>query len=193
MRTTSHPSMAGDPSSGRAEPHPGVVAPHRAPVIIVLGARVQEGGRPGAALRSRVERAVELYRAGAAPLLLFTGGALAHAPSEASVARALAVELGVPEKACLVEEESRSTSENARHSARLLRERGITEAVIVSSPFHLYRARQSFRREGIDALPVAAPIEGRDFTVWSRAWWTTREVVALLRRPSLFFTRRPKR
>jgi uncharacterized SAM-binding protein YcdF (DUF218 family) len=162
-------------------------------VIIVLGARVLEGGRPSAALRARVDRAVELYRAGAAPVLLFTGGACAHLPSEASVARALALEQGVPEQACILEEESRSTHENALHCARLLRARGIAEALIVSDPYHLYRARQSFRRVGIDAVPVAARIAGRDFTLWSRIWWKAREVVALLRRPSLFFAGRPKR
>ena len=164
--------------------------PHRAPVIVVLGARVLEGGRPSAALQARVERAVELYRAGAAPLLLFTGGARAHHPSEASVARALAVTLGVPEEACLVEEQSSSTYENAVHSARLLRARAIAEALIVSDRYHLYRARQCFRSQGIDAMPIAARLERRGLTRRSRAW--AHEVVALLRRPSLFFARRPK-
>src|SRR5262245_30431562 len=71
-----------------------------ADVIVVLGARVLEGGVASAPLRARVEKAVELYQARRAPALLFSGGVGDHGPAEAVVGRAIAVELGVPAPAC---------------------------------------------------------------------------------------------
>ncbi len=162
-----------------------------AAAIVVLGARVLPGGVPSGSLRARVERAVELWREGAAPLLVFTGGVGEHPPSEARVMLGVAAALGVPESACLLEERSRSTWENARHTAALLHARGIDAAIIVSDPFHLFRARQHFRRQGIDATPVAAPLEGRALRWTERVYWTARELVALARRPHLLFARRP--
>ena len=159
----------------------------RASIIVVLGARVLEGGVPSASLRARVEKAVELYRRGFAPRLLFSGGVGKHPPAEAVVARALAVTLGVPESACLVEAESHSTAENARFSARALRELGLADAVLVSDPYHLLRARQYFRREGIQVHPSPALSSERNVRDAERLYWTVREAFALLFHPWLLW------
>jgi uncharacterized SAM-binding protein YcdF (DUF218 family) len=159
--------------------------------IVVLGARVLEGGVISGPLRARVERAVELYRRGLSDTLLFSGGVGDHPPAEARVARDLAVSLGIPPEACILEEESHSTAENARFSAELLRARGISRVLLVSDPYHLYRARQSFRLEGIDAVTVPAAWSERNRKPLARLYWTGREVIALIRRPSLFFARPP--
>ncbi len=99
--------------------------------------------------------------------------------------------LGVPEEACVLEEESHSTAENARYSARILRERGVGRVLLVSDPYHLFRARQNFRLQGIDAIPVPALLTERHRALSSRAYWTMREVLALLRRPTLLWARAP--
>ncbi len=163
----------------------------KAPVIVVLGARVLEGGVASGPLRSRAERAVDLYRRGLADTLLFSGGVGDFPPSEASLARDIAVSLGVPSGACILEEESHSTAENARFSARILGERGVRKVLLVSDPYHLFRARQSFRLEGIEAIPVPALLTERHRKLSSRAYWTLREVLALLRRPALLMARAP--
>ncbi|MCI0569826.1 MAG: YdcF family protein [Myxococcaceae bacterium] len=77
---------------------------HPADVLVVLGARVRRSGEPSLALRARVEKAVALYRAAVAPRLLFSGGLGSHPPSEARAAATLAVSLGVPPEACVLEE-----------------------------------------------------------------------------------------
>lgn len=166
--------------------------PAPAPAIVVLGARVLPGGGPSGALRARVERAVALFREGAAPLLVFSGGVGDNPPSEARVMLRLAVEAGVPQSACLLEEESHSTADNARFTARLLAERGIRHAILVTDPYHLLRARQNFWRAGVDVEAVPAPFTERNLTLGERARWTLREVVALAWRPWLLFQRRPK-
>ena len=163
----------------------------KSPVIVVLGARVSPDGTASAALRARVEKAVELYRQGLAPRLLFSGGVGTYPPAEANAARAVALRLGVPESDCLIETDSHSTQENARFSARLLRTLGAREAIVVSDPYHLLRARQYFYREGIEAHPSPALRAERNLQPLDRAYWTLREALALLVRPRLLLARAP--
>src|SRR5262245_32250067 len=84
------------------------------PAIVLLGASVRPGGVASPALEARAAHAAHLYRQGLAPLLLLSGGTPEGPPSEAEVARALVVRAGVPASACIVEDRSRSTFENAR-------------------------------------------------------------------------------
>lgn len=157
-------------------------APTAMKAIVVLGARVVSQDEASPALQRRAEKAAELYRQGLAPLVVFSGGIAGKLPSEASVARDLAVQLGVPPEACVLEEGSHTTRQNAELTAPLLRARGIDEVVLVSDGYHLYRARALFAEQGIRSHPVASD---RQLTNATRAWWTLREVAALLRTPSV--------
>jgi len=125
-----------------------------ADAIVVLGCQLVSGGRPSERLRRRVSLGVGLYRDGAAPLLLMSGGGAGPA-TEASVMRDLAREAGVPEMAVLLETESRNTFENAAYTARVLRGMGKTRIILVSDRLHLPRAARLFRRAGLEVLGVA--------------------------------------
>jgi uncharacterized SAM-binding protein YcdF (DUF218 family) len=114
-----------------------------ADAIVVLGCSSP------ARLARRIERGIELFRRGAAPLLLLSGGGLGTEP-EAEVMRRLALASGVPEAALLLEPHSRNTWENAEESARLLRRRGLRRVVLVSDRAHLPRAALLFRLAGLD-------------------------------------------
>jgi len=52
----------------------GAGAGNKFDAIVVLGAGMKTDGRPGAALKRRVEQGVRLFKNGEAELLLFTGG-----------------------------------------------------------------------------------------------------------------------
>ncbi|WP_225410325.1 YdcF family protein [Stigmatella hybrida] len=163
-----------------------------ADVLVVLGARVLAGGVASGALQARVEKAVALYQQGLAPRLLFSGGTGLHPPSEAQVMRALAVRLGVPAEACLLEEQSHSTAQNARFSAEVLRRLGAGRVVVVSDAYHLLRARQYFRLQGWEVATSPAPLAGRLDAV-DRFYWTVREAFALLAHPRVLLARSPLR
>nr|WP_211193771.1 YdcF family protein [Pyxidicoccus fallax] len=162
-----------------------------ADAVVVLGARVLPGGVPSGALRARTEKAVELYRRGLAPRLVFSGGVGVNPPSEARVMLALATRLGVPAEACVLEEESHSTEENARFAAKLLREAGARRVVVVSDPYHLLRARQYFRLNGLDVGTSPALETERNLNAVDRFYWTVREAVALLLHPRVLLARAP--
>jgi uncharacterized SAM-binding protein YcdF (DUF218 family) len=163
-----------------------------AEVAVVLGARVLEGGVPSGALRARVEKAAALYHQGLVPRLLFSGGVGVHAPSEARVMREVALGLGVAPEACFLEEESHSTEENARLSTAWLRTRGLTRVVVVSDPYHLLRARQYFRLQGLEVATSPALLTERNQHLPERVYWTVREALALLLHPRVLLARAPR-
>lgn len=146
--------------------------------IVVLGARVEEGGAPSATLEARVRQGIAMKRAGRSTSLVFSGGVGDYPPAEAEVGRALALDAGVPEGELVVEAVSHSTRENARETAKLLVSRGVRCVQLVSDPYHLARARWAFEHEGL-AVSLAPVLDAPRHRSWpSRVWWTAREVPA---------------
>ncbi len=117
-------------------------------VIVVLGAAVGPAGGPSAALGRRLAEGVRRLEAGAAPVLLLSGGKGGgpgggkggtpggakggSRPAEAEVMRDLALAAGVAEARLVLETDSRSTLENARCSARIMGARGWSKALVVT-------------------------------------------------------------
>ena len=127
----------------------------QADVVVVLGTAVSESGRPSSGMRARMECALGLYDAGAAPFLLLTGGGSGPLP-EAEVMRRLAIAAGVPSEALVLEPTARSTFENAARSVAIIRARGWQRVIVVTSWPHLPRALLAFRAAGVRAVGRAA-------------------------------------
>ncbi len=159
--------------------------------IVVLGARVQADGLPSPTLRARAAHGAELFRRGLAPLVVFSGGVGVNPPSEASVAAKVAQALGVPAEHCVLDEESHSTRQNARLTAKLLRTRGINEVIVVSDPYHLRRARWLFEREGL-TVTTSPALDAERHRSWTlRATWSVREVGSFIKDMALSFLEGP--
>jgi uncharacterized SAM-binding protein YcdF (DUF218 family) len=152
-----------------------------ADAIVVLGCRLPRDGRPGGAIERRVAAGVALLAAGAAPHLLLSGGG-AGPRSEAEVMRELALGLGAPEAALLLEPRSRNTIENALCSAALMRDLGLSSVIVVTDRYHALRARIVFRHAGLAVLRVAAPPARlrRDWPMWLREGLALPRSLALL-------------
>lgn len=129
----------------------------RSDAIVVMGA-AQYNGRPSPVLRSRVDHAIDLYRRGLAPRILFTGGVgTGDTLSEADVARRYALDLGVPDSAILVENRSRTSAESIGEAARILHDRSMESALLVSDPFHMLRLEMLARRGGLEGNRAPVP------------------------------------
>ena len=66
------------------------------------------------------------------------------------------MDMGVPSKKILLENESRDTNQNALFTAKILKERHFTNPVLVTSGYHMKRALLLFRKAGITATPFPA-------------------------------------
>ena len=72
------------------------------------------------------------------------------------------VDIGIPANAVVTESESRNTAENAAHSARVLKALGVSSILLVTSAYHVSRATDRFRREGLSVTPVPSSRESRN-------------------------------
>lgn len=139
--------------------------------IVVAGAAVRADGRPSDALLRRVGLAVELWRAGHAPTLVFTGGPSAGGHTESAVAARVAVAAGVPAGAVRIEELSHSTEGNAAHAREVL---GGGRVIVVTDSYHVLRCELVFARYFDEAHGIGALPPGR-----ARVRMALREVVVL--------------
>lgn len=125
--------------------------------IVVLGA-AQYDGRPSPVLKARLDHAIALYNDGVAKRLIMTGGVGAgDTVSEAVVSRRYAIREGVPADAILVEKTGLTTLQSMRAVARMMDERGLESAVLVSDPFHMLRLKLLSMRVGITGHTSPTP------------------------------------
>lgn len=124
--------------------------------IVVLGA-AQYNGRPSPALQARLDRAVDLYAQGLAPLVVATGGAQAGDRfTEANTGGRYLAAHGVPDPALRLVVQGRNTWESLAATARVLRAEGVREVLLVSSSYHSYRVAAIAREVGMS--PRVAPV-----------------------------------
>ena len=121
----------------------------RADVAIVLGAAVY-AGEPSPVYKERINHAVLLYEGGMVDKIILTGGVSAgNARSDAAVAMLYAVYAGVPAADIFLEERSSITQENLLYAKEVMREHGLSTALIISDPLHMKRAMLLAKDAGI--------------------------------------------
>jgi uncharacterized SAM-binding protein YcdF (DUF218 family) len=121
---------------------------------------------------ARTDTAVALWKDGWAPLIIFSGAAIdPESVSSAEIMRREAVRQGVPESATLIEPNSTTTEENATEVARLLSDRKIKSAILVTSPWHQRRASMAFSRAFAARGVALRNYPARDAQWNSYLWW----------------------
>lgn len=152
-----------------------------ADAIVVLSFGVREvQGNSGAIEFDDFDRFLggfDLYRAGKAPRLIFTGGWdawLPTTPLHGDVLVARAKEFGVPESALSTTDKVSNTEQEAAAVAKLL---GVAPTrttppliLLVTSAYHMSRAEMLFRRAGLDVIPFPVDFQTSStnaITVWS--------------------------
>ena len=130
------------------------------PYLIVLGAAVY-GDRPSLTLVRRLEGALDYLNAYPDSVAIVSGGmGPGETVTEAEAMRDWLVAQGVAEERVLLEDRAASTRENLDFSFAIIRARGDEpdgNVAIVSSAYHLYRAKAMARMAGVEAVGVAAP------------------------------------
>ncbi|MER3424139.1 MAG: hypothetical protein C4293_13880 [Nitrospiraceae bacterium] len=104
--------------------------------------------------RERTACGADLYRRGYAAKVFLSGGDASifeDGPEEANEMKHLAVRLGVPDEAIVIENRSRTSYENAVETKKLL---GNQSILLVTSATHIPRAVALFRRQGLNVTPA---------------------------------------
>ena len=128
--------------------------------LIVLGAAVYKD-QPSLTLVRRLEGALDYLNAYPESVAIVSGGmGPGETVTEAKAMHDWLLEHGVSEERILLEEKATSTEENLKFSFQIIRDRGDEPAgkvAIVSSAYHLYRAKEMARLQGVEAAGVSAP------------------------------------
>ena len=104
---------------------------------------------------------MRLWKQGKVPVLITSGARVSFKPNdpiapEAVLSQQLALELGVPASAVLLNDQARTTAEEAQRIKQLASEKGWQQLILVTSAFHVPRALASFRRQSdLKIIPVA--------------------------------------
>jgi vancomycin permeability regulator SanA len=123
------------------------------PVAVVLGAGVV-GNEPTPTLASRLDGAIELYRAGTVRHLLMSGDNSRPEYDEVTAMREYALRHGVPGSAITRDYAGFDTYDTCFRAREIF---GVTAAVMVTQDFHVARAVYTCRALGIDAVGFAIP------------------------------------
>jgi uncharacterized SAM-binding protein YcdF (DUF218 family) len=145
-----------------------------ADVIVVLGGGTESPQYPRPivevnAAGDRVIYAAELYKQGKGSFILVSGGNIptldARTTTPAEDMALLLNMLGVPPEIVWMQPASANTDQDALYSSILLKERGISRVILVTSAIHMPRSVGLFTADGIDVTP--APV---DYTVTQEVW-----------------------
>ena len=128
----------------------------RGEVLVVLTGSQLRSGMLGESSYWRASYTTLIYREGGVRKIFISGGSGPYLPPIAEEMRRYLVAGGVPPEIIVTETASQNTSDSAKNlRAQLAAEPG--RKVLVSSDYHVYRARRFFQTAGIDLAvrPVA--------------------------------------
>ncbi len=128
--------------------------------IVILGGATR-GRVPGTGITDlnggsdRLFHGARLFKAGKAPLIILTGGNdEGYQPESEAMAEVLGF-IGIPSEAMLLESSSRNTYQNGMETARILNEQGIDSILLVTSAYHMHRAKAVFENLGVTVISAA--------------------------------------
>jgi SanA protein len=142
-------------------------------VAIVFGAGLWRNGSPTPILADRVTTATDLYFAGKVEKLLMSGDNRFVNHNEPEAMRQLALSLGVPSEAIVLDYAGRRTYDTCYRAKAIFE---VDQAILVTQAFHLPRAIYLCNRLGVDSVGVESDL--RIYRKSSVLYWNARELFA---------------
>ncbi len=126
--------------------------------VIVLGYGGKDGKIP-AMLKLRLDKTVEYHRRNPDAVIIVSGGKGSGTKrSEAELMKEYLVAKGIPDKMIIKEDKSRTTVENFKFSAALIKERfGCNcPTVVITNVFHIYRSERYAKAAKINISHISS-------------------------------------
>ncbi len=142
-------------------------------VAIVFGAGLRRNGTATAILEDRVKAASQLYFSGRVEKILLSGDNRFLDYNEPGAMREVALSLGVPESALVLDYAGRRTYDTCYRAKAIF---GVTEAILVTQAFHLPRAIYECNHLGVNAVGVTSDL--RRYRRSAELIWNLRELFA---------------
>lgn len=127
----------------------------KADVALVLGNTVQPDGTPSARLRARLDKTLELYRAGYFPRIIVSGGVGKEGYDEAIVMRDYLIHHDIPADRIITDSAGATTYASAQNTRQIAQQQHFESVFIVSQYFHVPRSRLALQRFGFSTVHSA--------------------------------------
>jgi uncharacterized SAM-binding protein YcdF (DUF218 family) len=143
-------------------------------IVVLGGMMTQVASAAGPAYEwsdaDRFFAGIDLYQAGKAPRLIFTGGALPWdkvSQNEGMVLKTFAQRMGVPEVSISVSRDVQNTAQEAQAVWDLFASQTTRppKILLVTSAFHMSRAQRLFERQGFEVEPFPVDFRVRARTI----------------------------
>jgi len=148
----------------------------QADAIVVFGARVYADGRCSDALADRVRTGSRLYLDGLAQRLIFSGGPGDGAIHETEAMKQMAIRMGVPAGAIVLDEQGINTRATVENTCAMFKALGVKRVLVVSHFYHLPRIKMSYQRQRWEVYTVPAE---ETYVLTAMPYYIAREVAAL--------------
>ncbi|NOL49653.1 YdcF family protein [Pelistega europaea] len=106
---------------------------------------------------ARIDTADDLFFMHKAPLIIVSGAALEGEVSEAKGMSAQLQNRGIPKENIITESQSTTTRENAFYVDKILKQKGITDVLLVTSALHMPRSMAVMQKLGYHPIAAANP------------------------------------
>jgi len=156
----------------RGRVHAASAIPTRA-VAIVFGAGLWRNGSPTPVLVDRVTTAANLYLAGKVEKLLMSGDNRFVNYNEPEAMRQLALSLGVPNDAIVLDYAGRRSYDTCYRAKAIFK---VDQAILVTQAFHMPRVIYLCNHLGVDSIGVESDL--RIYRKSSMLYWNARELPA---------------
>ncbi|MFM9413925.1 vancomycin high temperature exclusion protein [Peptococcus simiae] len=153
------------------------LANKQADIILVLGAGLDENGKPSPMLAERLDTAAELYRNKAGKTILLSGDTDQNYYDETKAMHAYLKEAGIPEDVMDIDPDGTNTYNSVTRTKNKF---NAEKVIIVSQQYHLYRALNIADTIGLKAYGVPAdqhPWEGRELYEGREFWARIKDVL----------------
>jgi uncharacterized SAM-binding protein YcdF (DUF218 family) len=136
----------------------------KADAVVVLSGMFGPDSAPGCQsclpnlgdANERLEGGIQLWQRHKGTYLVFTGGRIPwdqQTEVEGAAAKRVAESRGVPADKILITTEVGNTEDESRAVAAMMRARGWSKIILVTSSWHMPRAARLFRKAGVDFVP----------------------------------------
>jgi len=127
--------------------------PPHMPVAIVFGASVLRNGKPSDILKDRLLTAYDLYHQKKVEKILISGDGRHQGYNEVDAMQSYLMQLGIEQNDLLVDRKGNDTFLTIQHAKN---DFGVSNAILVTQNYHLYRALFLANALGMDAYGVAS-------------------------------------
>jgi uncharacterized SAM-binding protein YcdF (DUF218 family) len=139
-----------------------------------MGTTANPDGTPSRWLKTRLDKAAEVYEGGLVSHIIVSGGRETSGVLEGNVMRDYLISNGIPQNSIIVDNAGVNTFATAGMVAAIMRENNWTSVMVVSQFYHIPRVKLALKRFGIKEIYSAHA----EWITGMAVIWLAREIIA---------------